>query len=97
MKQRTLLSVAEDAKGGVKVTCPNMDEAVMAITDHLLKTCKTGDRTALDVLFSVTVHLLAMDRSGRFEEQYIENIRKTVPAYRKGYVEMAEEMRKKMN
>ena len=71
-------------------------EAVMAMTDHILVTASKGDQRALDVLFSVTVHFLASETSGRLEEKYIENLRKCIPPYRNGYAEMVKEMKKAM-
>ncbi len=94
MKLKTLLKVSEDDKGGIIVNCPNREEAVMAITDHLLATASKGDQKALDLLFSVTVHFLASETSGQLEEQYIANLRNVVPSYRKGYAEMVDKMRK---
>ena len=96
MKTRTLFKISEDEKGNIKMTCPNREDAVMAMTDHILATASKGDQSALDVLFSVTVHFLASETSGRLEEQYIENLRKCIPPYRNGYAEMAKEMKKAM-
>ncbi len=97
MKTRTLFKVSEDETGNIKITCPDSDDAVMAMTDYVLSTAAKGDQKALDVLFSVTVHFLASETTGKLEEQYIENLRRCIPPYRNGYAEVAKEMKKKMN
>lgn len=97
MKTRTLFEVSEDETGNINITCPNREDAVMAMTDYVLATAAKGDQRALDVLFSVTVHFLASETSGKLEEQYIENLRKCIPPYRNGYAEVAKEMKKRMN
>lgn len=82
MRQKTILNVSKDKNGEVKVSCPDSEAAVVALTKHICKTAAEGDDAALNILFSVTVHILALDVTGEFEEQYIGNIRKTTPAYR---------------
>ena len=91
---KTLLKVSEDERGEIQVTCPDSDAAVIALHDYITKTALKGDQSALDVLFAVTVHLLAQEQTGKLEEQYIKNLRETTPKYRRGYADYVKKMLK---
>ncbi len=95
MKTRTILKISADENDNLKVSCPDKNDAVMAITDQVHSAWVNGDNGPLNILFSATVNLLALDVSGRFEEEYIENIRRTTPKYRESYARMVEEMEKR--
>lgn len=89
-KKQAILKVFEDENGNIQIACPNRDDAVMAVTDYIHRLHASGDQSALDVLFAITVHLLAIEQSGKFEEEYIENLRKYIPPYRKIYADVTQ-------
>lgn len=91
MKTRTILKISEDENGNLRVNCPNRNDATMAITDQIHAAWVKGDNGPLDILFSATVHFLALEASGRLEEEYVSHLRSTTPKYREGYRKMTEE------
>lgn len=79
----------------IDVKIPDRDLAVMTLTDIIWDRVQHRSQMGLDMLFSVVVHTLARDLSGKFQEEFIENIRKTIPQYQNAYKKLREEMMKK--
>ncbi len=77
------LSFSDD--GGIEAEFKNTDEAVMALSDWVTGALEKRNQAPLSVLFSVVVHVLARESSGKFQEQFLENIRKIAPQYRDQY------------
>lgn len=65
----------------------NTDDVVMGLADFITEHLQLRDQEPLSVLFSVVIHVLARETSGRFEEQFIENVRKSTVEYRRHYAE----------
>lgn len=93
MKKKQILNVSIDDKENINVVCKDRELAAMVITDYISETAGSGDTSALDMLYSITIHLLARDVHGGFEKEYIENLRREIPNYRKVYKSMIEEMK----
>ena len=89
MRKDILTITQEDDYIDVKI--PDRDLAVMTLTDIIWDRVQHRSQMGLDMLFSVVVHTLARDLSGKFQEEFIENIRKTVPTYRNVYKKMREQ------
>ncbi len=83
----TIIARGDDAV----VHIPDDDLAVMTISDIIWDAMKQNRHRALNLLFSILVHTLARDLSGKLQEEFLENIRKTVPAYRNVYKKMLEQ------
>ena len=81
MKKEILTITKEKSEYEVIVT-GNPDDIMRALIEYLVKHSAKGDRTALDILFSVTVHYLSM--CGRtLEEEYVSNLKKYIAAEKK--------------
>lgn len=61
------------------------DKIVVSIVDTIWREFMKHNNEPLDILFAVVVHLLAQDLTGKFEEDFINNLRKTTPQYRENY------------
>ena len=97
MNVKELINVSYDENGNTVVTIPNKDEAVIAVCNYIHENIQRKNRLPLDVLFSIVVHFLAMELSGKFEKQFIENIKETTPQYREGYRMMQKQISKPKN
>lgn len=73
--------VDEDGKPYFKIK--NDNSAIIAIVESIESGLQEHDKRGLDILFSCVVHLLAREPSGEFENNFIENIKKTTTKYRK--------------
>ena len=73
MKEEILKITKEDSEYEVIAT-GNNDDIVKALTEHLVNQSVKGNRTALDILFSVTVHFLSIGNN-KFAEEYISNLK----------------------
>ena len=73
--------VDEDGKPYFKIK--NDNSAIIAIVESIESGLQEHDKRGLDILFSCVVHLLAREPSGKFENEFIENIKKTTFKYRK--------------
>lgn len=93
MRKDILTITQEDDYIDVKI--PDRDLAVMTLTDIIWDRVQHRSQMGLDMLFSVVVHTLARDLSGKFQEEFIKNIRKTIPQYQNAYKKLREEMMKK--
>lgn len=58
---------------------------VMGIVNTIWREFIKRNNRPLDILFAVVVHLLSQDLTGKFEEDFINNLRKTTPQYRENY------------
>lgn len=81
MKNQKLLSVFADAQGEVKAWMPDSDQAVIALSNYIFSQAMQGNKKPLDVLFSVSVHVLARDITGKSLEDWAENLKKVTPVY----------------
>ena len=94
-QEKVLLKVSYDKEGKTVIEFPQgTDDAVITIVNYIWDHIQKKDTSALDVLFSIVVHMLAMNLDKRFEQQFIENIRKTTPQYREGYRAMRDQLHK---
>ena len=97
MKERIIFAMAEDEKG-LLVTCPNQNEACLALADALYQDAmehKNG--TTTNVLFGAFVHFLAMEKSGNLEKHFIENLQIEVAKFRKHYEKMEKDLNKNLS
>ena len=95
LQEKVLLKVSYDDKGNTVIEFPQgTDDAVINIVNYIWDHIRKNDTAPLDVLFSVVVHLLAMNLDKRFEKQFIENIKATTPQYREGYRAMRAQLMK---
>lgn len=85
MAKEDLFKLSFSDEGGINAEFKNTDEAVMALSDWVTSALEKHDQAPLSVLFSVVVHVLAREASGKFEEQFLENVRKIAPQYREQY------------
>ncbi|MCQ2166405.1 MAG: hypothetical protein MJY49_03100 [Bacteroidales bacterium] len=94
MEEKLLLKVSIDEKGNTVVDIPNKDDACISITNYIWDHITKNDTGPLDTIFSIVVHMLAMNLDKRFEEQFIRNIKDTTPQYREGYRALRQQMMK---
>ena len=81
MKEEILKIIRENSEYEVIAT-GNPDDIMRALTEYLVKHSAKGDRTSLDILFSVTVHYLSI--GGRtFAEEYVSNLKKYIAVEKK--------------
>ena len=92
MKEQEILRIYYDKDGNMQVDCPNMDDAVIAISNHIAVSINRKDLKGLNVLFAIVLHLLAMDTSGNMEKMFLQNLKEKLPKYRANYIEMARAM-----
>ena len=88
MKELEILRIYYNKDGNIQVDCPNMDDAVIAISNHIAVSINRKDLKGLNVLFAIVLHLLAMDTSGNMEKMFLQNLKEKLPAYRAEYVEL---------
>lgn len=94
-EEKVLLKVSYDKDGNTVIEMPNgSDDAVINIVNYIWDNIQKNNTEPLDVLFSIVVHMLAMNLDKRFEEQFIRNIKDTTPQYREGYRAMRAQLRK---
>lgn len=70
---------------GTTAEYDNTDDVVMSLADWVTQSILLKDNEPMSILFSVIVHVLARNRSSEFEEEFVENLKKSVETYRKGY------------
>lgn len=94
-EEKVLLKVSYDKDGNTVIEMPSgSDDAVINIVNYIWDNIRKNNTEPLDVLFSIVVHMLAMNLDMRFEEQFIRNIKDTTPQYREGYRAMRAKLRK---
>lgn len=72
-------------ENGITAEYDNTDDVVMNFADWVTQSLLLKDNEPMSILFSVIVHVLARNRSSEFEEEFVENLKKSVETYRKGY------------
>lgn len=92
-EEQLVLKVAFGKDGGITVDMPDEDQAVTALAGHVITRFSARDMKPLDFLLGVVVHALAMETSGGLEKEFISNIRKHTPVFRKYYGEAAAGLR----
>lgn len=80
--KKKILTITKEGSDYEVIATGNPDDIVMALTEYLVKHSAKGDRKALDILFSVTVHYLSM--GGRtFAEEYVSNLKEHIAIEKK--------------
>jgi len=89
-----IIKLLADQSGNTEVVCADKEKAVKNLANHIVKDLTQGKHDALDLLFSVTVHVLAMEPTGNFAKEYTQNLIASADKYRKGYKEEFELIQK---
>ena len=78
----------DNDEGKLTVDCDDSYKAILAITAGVLHQFKNGDRTIINFLFGLMLHVLAAETSGVLQKAFLENINKNIEEYRKEYQQM---------
>lgn len=80
--KKEILTITKEGSEYELIATGNPDDIMRALTEYLVKHSARGDRTALDILFSVTVHYLSM--GGRtFAQEYVSNLKEHIDIEKK--------------
>ena len=80
--KKEILTITKEGSEYEVIATGNPEDIMRALTEYLVKHSAKGDRSALDILFSVTVHYLSI--GGRtFAEEYVSNLKKYIAEEKK--------------
>lgn len=85
MEQYLLGKIYIDENDDVQIEIPDVEEFVLNVTDSIKHAMSEGEKELLNILYAITVHLLASENSGVLEQDYYKNLKKTVKVYREAY------------
>lgn len=88
MKEKLLELTLED--DNISLLVGDEDKVVLTLTDTIRREFVKGNNKPLDILFAVVVHLVAQALTGKFEEDFISNLKETTPQYRENYAKFVE-------
>lgn len=80
--KKEILTITKEKSEYEIIATGNSEDIVKALTEYLVKHSAKGDRNALDILFSVTVHYLSIG-SRTFVEEYVSNLEKYIAEEKK--------------
>lgn len=75
----------------------NNQETVIALSELIAYNLAKNEQGPLDLLFSITLHVLARDTSGKFVDSYCENLKKEVKPYIEGYRQLKNQKNKPLS
>ena len=88
-KETKLLPILEvnwdDKNQALQFVCDDTDSAVLLIAEGIVQGLKQNQDGPLNALLAILLHLFAMESSGKLEREFMNNLKKFLPEYRKQY------------
>ena len=94
---KTLLNITIDENHNVNIDCPDHTLLSTALSIQLgFDYFQNNKKKLFHTLFFVLMNVVAMDKSGLLEKQFIEVFKKDVPEFRKENERIVEDFKKQL-
>lgn len=99
MKREVFLNVFADESGELQVkTHKDKNKALLAVADYIsTQFFVRRNSDALNMLLGVVAHVVARDKSGNLEREFINNIKQCAPEMREAYIRFAKSVQNKLS
>lgn len=99
MKREVFLNVFADESGELQAkTHKDKNKALLAVADYIsTQFFVRRNSDALNLLLGVVAHVVARDKSGNLEREFIDNIKQYTPEMREAYIRFAKSVQNKLS